>query len=37
MVLQMGLASYVFTKNIDRAWTLMEDLEAGIIGLNTSE
>ena len=33
----MGLASYVFTKNLDRAWRLMEDLEAGMIGLNTSK
>ncbi|EXJ78708.1 succinate-semialdehyde dehydrogenase [Capronia coronata CBS 617.96] len=32
----MGLASYVFTKNIDRAFRLVEDLEAGMIGLNTS-
>ncbi|KAF2269285.1 aldehyde dehydrogenase [Lojkania enalia] len=31
----MGLASYVFTKNIDRMWRLFEDLEAGMIGLNT--
>lgn len=32
----MGLASYVFTKDIDRAWRLSEELEAGMIGLNTS-
>ncbi|KAH7006979.1 aldehyde dehydrogenase domain-containing protein [Ilyonectria destructans] len=32
----MGLASYVFTKNLDRAWRLLDDLEAGMIGLNTS-
>jgi succinate-semialdehyde dehydrogenase len=31
----MGLASYVFTKNIDVAWRMMELLEAGMIGLNT--
>lgn len=31
----MGLASYVFTKNIDRVWRMMENLEAGMIGLNT--
>ncbi|EPE09517.1 succinate-semialdehyde dehydrogenase [Ophiostoma piceae UAMH 11346] len=31
----MGLASYVFTKNIDRIWRMFENLEAGMIGLNT--
>ncbi|KAF2396388.1 aldehyde dehydrogenase [Trichodelitschia bisporula] len=31
----MGLASYFFTKNIDRAWRLLENLEAGQIGMNT--
>lgn len=31
----MGLASYFFTKNIDRTWRLMENLEAGMIGMNT--
>ncbi|KAI1171601.1 aldehyde dehydrogenase [Nemania sp. FL0916] len=31
----MGLASYCFTKNIDRIWRLFENLEAGMIGLNT--
>ncbi|RAL14105.1 NAD-dependent succinate-semialdehyde dehydrogenase [Aspergillus homomorphus CBS 101889] len=31
----MGLASYVFTKNADRLWRLFENLEAGMIGLNT--
>ncbi|KAF7912592.1 uncharacterized protein EAF01_001613 [Botrytis porri] len=31
----MGLASYFFTKNIDRTWRLLEDLEAGMIGMNT--
>ncbi|KAJ1324656.1 succinate/glutarate-semialdehyde dehydrogenase-like protein [Microdochium nivale] len=31
----MGLASYFFTKDIDRTWRLMENLEAGMIGLNT--
>lgn len=29
----MGLASYVFTKNVDRLWRLFENLEAGMIGL----
>ncbi|KAJ5743397.1 hypothetical protein N7533_010499 [Penicillium manginii] len=32
---EMGLASYVFTKNIDRTWRMMEKLEAGMIGVNT--
>ncbi|KAI1184535.1 Aldehyde/histidinol dehydrogenase [Nemania serpens] len=31
----MGLASYCFTKNIDRMWRLFENLEAGMIGMNT--
>ncbi|KIW04852.1 uncharacterized protein PV09_04034 [Verruconis gallopava] len=31
----MGLASYFFTKNVDRAWRLLENLEAGQIGMNT--
>lgn len=31
----MGLASYCFTKNVDRVWRLFENLEAGMIGLNT--
>jgi len=31
----MGLASYFFTKNIDRTWRLLENLEAGMIGMNT--
>jgi acyl-CoA reductase-like NAD-dependent aldehyde dehydrogenase len=31
----MGLASYCFTKNVDRTWRLFENLEAGMIGLNT--
>lgn len=30
---RMGLASYVFTKNVDRLWRLFENLEAGMIGL----
>ncbi|OAA56336.1 Aldehyde/histidinol dehydrogenase [Niveomyces insectorum RCEF 264] len=30
----MGLASYVFTKNVDRLWRMFEKLEAGMIGLN---
>ncbi|KAJ9328199.1 hypothetical protein DTO027B5_1694 [Paecilomyces variotii] len=31
----MGLASYAFTKNIDRMWRMLENLEAGMIGMNT--
>ena len=31
----MGLASYIFTENIDRTWRLSERLEAGMIDMNT--
>ncbi|KAL9946267.1 Succinate-semialdehyde dehydrogenase, mitochondrial [Verticillium nonalfalfae] len=31
----LGLASYVFSKNVDRLWRMFENLEAGMIGLNT--
>jgi succinate-semialdehyde dehydrogenase / glutarate-semialdehyde dehydrogenase len=34
---QMGLASYFFTKNVDRTWRLLENLEAGMIGMNTGQ
>jgi succinate-semialdehyde dehydrogenase/glutarate-semialdehyde dehydrogenase len=34
---QMGLASYFFTKNVDRTWRLMENLEAGMIGMNVGK
>jgi len=30
-----GLASYVFTRDIDRAWRVPEALEYGMVGLNT--
>jgi succinate-semialdehyde dehydrogenase len=33
----MGLASYIFTKNVDRLWRMMENLEAGMIGMNTGK
>lgn len=33
----MGLASYFFTKNVDRTWRLYENLEAGMIGMNTGK
>jgi acyl-CoA reductase-like NAD-dependent aldehyde dehydrogenase len=32
----MGLASYAFTKNVDRVWRMLENLEAGMIGLVSS-
>ncbi|KAM5349150.1 hypothetical protein ACJ41O_008973 [Fusarium nematophilum] len=31
----MGLASYAFTRDINRMWRLFESLEAGMIGMNT--
>ena len=31
----MGLASYAFTKDVDRVWRLTDELEAGMVGLNT--
>lgn len=31
----MGLASYAFTTDANRIWRLLENLEAGMIGLNT--
>ncbi|KAH8647808.1 aldehyde dehydrogenase domain-containing protein [Xylariales sp. PMI_506] len=31
----MGLASYCFTKDVDRLWRMLENLDAGMIGLNT--
>lgn len=33
----MGLASYFFTKDVNRTWRLYESLEAGMIGMNTGE
>lgn len=33
----MGLASYFFTKDVQRTWRLLENLEAGMIGMNTGE
>jgi succinate-semialdehyde dehydrogenase / glutarate-semialdehyde dehydrogenase len=33
----MGLASYVFTKNVDRLWRMFEKLEAGMVGLNSGK
>uniref|UniRef100_A0A8H7NQG2 Aldehyde dehydrogenase domain-containing protein n=1 Tax=Bionectria ochroleuca TaxID=29856 RepID=A0A8H7NQG2_BIOOC len=31
----MGLATYVFSRDSDRLWRLFEQMEAGMIGLNT--
>ncbi|RCI09714.1 hypothetical protein L249_3951 [Ophiocordyceps polyrhachis-furcata BCC 54312] len=31
----MGLASYVFTQDVDRLFRMFEKLEAGVVGLNT--
>ncbi|KAI9741584.1 MAG: hypothetical protein M1818_004390 [Claussenomyces sp. TS43310] len=31
----MGLASYFFTKDVDRTWRLLENLQAGMIGANS--
>lgn len=31
----MGLASYFFTKDVHRTWRLLENLEAGMVGMNT--
>jgi succinate-semialdehyde dehydrogenase/glutarate-semialdehyde dehydrogenase len=33
----MGLASYVFTRDVHRVWRMMENLEAGMIGVNTGQ
>lgn len=33
----LGLASYFFTKNLDRTWRLLENLEAGMIAVNTGK
>lgn len=33
----VGLASYFFTRDVDRTWRLFEQLEAGMIGMNTGE
>lgn len=33
----MGLASYFFTRDVQRTWRLLENLEAGMIGMNTGE
>lgn len=31
----MGLASYFFTNDVNRTWRLLENLEAGMIGMNS--
>lgn len=34
---KMGLASYFFTRDVSRTWRLLENLEAGMIGMNTGD
>ena len=34
---QMGLALYFFIRNVDRTWRLLENHEAGMIGMNTGK
>ncbi|KAH8424576.1 NAD-dependent succinate-semialdehyde dehydrogenase [Aspergillus melleus] len=31
----MGLASYFFTRDVNRTWRMLENLEAGMVGMNT--
>ena len=31
----MGLASYFFTRDVNRTWRMLENLEAGMIGMNS--
>ncbi|KEF54251.1 succinate-semialdehyde dehydrogenase [Exophiala aquamarina CBS 119918] len=31
----MGLTSYFFTSDVDRMWRLLENLEAGMVGMNS--
>jgi succinate-semialdehyde dehydrogenase / glutarate-semialdehyde dehydrogenase len=31
----MGLAAYVYTRDVDRVWRVGEHLETGIVGVNT--
>ncbi|UPL03153.1 hypothetical protein LCI18_014087 [Fusarium solani-melongenae] len=33
----LGLASYFFTRDVNRSWRLLEKLEAGMIGMNTGK
>lgn len=33
----MGLASYFFTKDVNRTWRLLENLEAGMVGMNSGK
>lgn len=33
---EMGLAAYLYTSSLDRAWRMSEALEAGIVGLNNA-
>lgn len=33
----MGLAAYFFTRDVDRTWRMLENLESGMIGMNTGK
>lgn len=33
----MGLAAYFFTANVDRNWRMLENLECGMVGMNTGK
>lgn len=33
---EMGLAAYLYTSSLDRAWRMSEALDAGIVGLNNA-
>ena len=30
-----GLAGYIFTKNLNRAWKIAEELQFGMVGINS--
>ena len=30
-----GLAGYIFTKNLNRAWKISEELQFGMVGINS--
>jgi succinate-semialdehyde dehydrogenase/glutarate-semialdehyde dehydrogenase len=32
---EFGLASYVYTRDVSRAWRITERLETGMVGINT--
>lgn len=33
----MGLAAYFFTRDVSRTWRLLENIEAGMVGMNTGK